>query len=48
MYVWEMSGRREMEMSKALSFYENRDAIKYVKKHGYQKITTTRKIKTAY
>ena len=43
-YALGMNGRYETDISNALSFDEKIDAIEYVEKYGYQKITTIRKL----
>ena len=42
-YVLGKTGNYETELSKGISFTEKIDAIEYVEKHGYQRITTIRK-----
>lgn len=46
-YALGMNGRYETDISNALSFDEKIDAIRYVEKHGCEKITTIRKVRTA-
>lgn len=43
-YVLGKTGDYETEISNGMSFSEKIDAIEYVEKHGYQRITTIRKI----
>ena len=42
-YVLGKTGDYETELSKGISFAEKIDAIEYVEKHGYQRITTIRR-----
>lgn len=46
-YVLGVNGRYETNLENALSFDEKIDAIEFVEKHGYEKITTIRKVRTA-
>lgn len=45
-YVLGINGRYETNLKNALSFDEKIDAIRYVEKHGCEKITTIRKVRT--
>ena len=44
-YALGINGRYETDITKALSFNEKIDAIRYVEKYGFEKITTVRKLK---
>ena len=44
-YAIGKTGQYESELSKALPFYNWIDAVVYAEKHGYEKITTIRKVK---
>ena len=44
-YVLGNTGDYETELSKGMSFTEKIDAIEYVEKHGYQRISTVRRPK---
>lgn len=45
MYVLGRTGQYETELSNAMTFTEKIDAIIYVEKHGYERISTIRKVK---
>lgn len=45
MYVLGKTGQYEEELSKAMTFIDELDAIIYVEKHGYERIATIRKVK---
>ena len=44
MYVLGRNGQYETELSKAIKFTDKLDAIIYVEKHGYERISTIRRI----
>jgi len=44
MYVLGKTGQYETELSEAMSFTDKIDAIIYVEKHGYERISTIRKV----
>ena len=44
MYVLGKTGQYETELSEAMSFTDKIDAIIYVEKHGYEGISTIRKV----
>lgn len=46
-YILAVNGRYETTLKNALSFDDKIDAIEFVEKHGYEKITTIRKVRTA-
>lgn len=43
-FVIGQGGMYENDISKAISFLDKYDALKYVEKHGIQKISTIRKL----
>lgn len=45
MYVLGKNGEYETELSNAMSFDDKYDAVVYVEKHGYERISTIRKVK---
>lgn len=47
MYVLGKTGQYETDLSEAMSFTDKLDAIIYVEKHGYERIATIRKVKSA-
>ena len=47
MYVLGKTGRYETALYEAMTFTEKYDAIVYIEKHGYQRIATIRKVKSA-
>ena len=47
MYVLGKTGRYETALYGAMTFTEKYDAIVYIEKHGYQRIATIRKVKSA-
>ena len=47
LYVIGRTGQYETELEKAMSFTEKIDAIAYVERYGYDRITTIRKVKVS-
>lgn len=47
MYVLGKTGQYETDLSEAMTFTDKLDAIIYVEKHGYERIATIRKVKSA-
>lgn len=45
MYVLGKTGQYETDLNDAMTFTEKLDAIIYVEKHGYERISTIRKVK---
>lgn len=47
MYVLGKTGQYETDLPEAMTFTDKLDAIIYVEKHGYERIATIRKVKSA-
>lgn len=45
MYVLGKTGQYETNLNEAMTFTEKLDAIIHVEKHGYERISTIRKVK---